>query len=91
MTVIVWKYINNNTYLGEVLLEKCGTKTFLEVEVGKLKFGLFYLSRVVLGSERIKILFNQVNLRQKVCCPVRGETEDLIHRYEKQIFSDIRL
>lgn len=84
--VIVLKYIhnNNNTYLGKVLLEKCVTKMFLKVELGKLKFELFYLSKVILGSERIKILFNQLNLRQKPCYPVRGEKEDLTHRYQKK-------
>lgn len=56
------------------------------MELGKLKFELFYLSKVVLGSDRIKMLFNQLDFRQKPCYPVRGEKEDLTHRYQKKNF-----
>lgn len=86
------KYINNNnnnntTYLGLVLLEKCVTKTFFKVELGKLKFDLFYLSKVVLENVRITALFNQVNLEQKPYCPTRGE-KDLTHGHQKQKVRD---
>lgn len=54
------------------------------MELGKLKFELFYLSKVVLGSDRIKMLFNQLDFRRKPCYPVRGEKEDLTHRYQKK-------
>lgn len=30
------------------------------------------------------MLFNQISMRQKSCYPVRGETRDLTHKYQKK-------
>lgn len=59
--ITLLKYINNDTYLGGILLDKCLMKTFLKAEGVKLKFEIFYLSKVKFWRMReLKyLIFNQ--------------------------------